>query len=54
MRLYKARKVFCNLQDSVAGLTEALEESFSDIQIDILGCVAHSRSEREPVASNGS
>jgi hypothetical protein len=40
MRLYNARKVFCNLQDSLAGLTEALEENFSHIQIDIIGCVA--------------
>ena len=40
MRLYNARKVFCNLQDSLAGLTEALEANFRDIQLDIIGCVA--------------
>ena len=40
MRLYNARQVFCNRQDSLAGLREALEDNFSDIQIDIIGCVA--------------
>lgn len=40
MRLYNAGKVFCNLQDSLAGLGEALEGSFDHVQIDVIGCVA--------------
>jgi ubiquinone/menaquinone biosynthesis C-methylase UbiE len=40
MRFYNARKVFCNLQDGLAGLTQALEESFRNVQIDVIGCVA--------------
>jgi SAM-dependent methyltransferase len=40
MRLYNARKVFCNLQDSLAGLTEALEQNLQHVQIDVIGCVA--------------
>jgi SAM-dependent methyltransferase len=40
MRFYNAHKVFCNLQDGLAGLTQALEENFSDVQIDVIGCVA--------------
>ena len=40
MRLLNARRVFCNLQDSLAGLREALQSSFRQMQIDIIGCVA--------------
>lgn len=40
MRLYNARQVFCNLQDSLAGLTEALERNFRNVRIDVIGCVA--------------
>jgi len=40
MRLYNARKVFCNLQDSLDGLRKALEGSFNHIQLDVIGCVA--------------
>jgi hypothetical protein len=40
MRFYNARKVFCNLQDGLAGLTQALEENFRDVQIEVIGCVA--------------
>lgn len=40
MRLYNARKVFCNLQDSLAGLREALQRSFHHVWIDVIGCVA--------------
>ena len=40
MRLYNARQVFCNLQDSLAGLTEALEKNFRNVHIDVIGCVA--------------
>lgn len=40
MRFYNARKIFCNLHDSLAGLREALEGSFQKVQIDVIGCVA--------------
>jgi hypothetical protein len=40
MRLFNARRVFCNLQDSLAGLREALQRSFRQMQIDVIGCVA--------------
>jgi len=40
MRLFNARRVFCNLQDSLAGLREALQKSFRQMQIDVIGCVA--------------
>jgi len=40
MRLYNAGKVFCNLHDSLAGLTEALNNAFEHVQIDVIGCVA--------------
>jgi SAM-dependent methyltransferase len=40
MRLYNAGKVFCNLQDSLAGLTEALNNTFQHVQIEVIGCVA--------------
>jgi SAM-dependent methyltransferase len=40
MRLYNTRKVFCNLQDSLAGLTKALEGSLHHVRIDVIGCVA--------------
>lgn len=40
MRLYNARKVFCNLEDSLAGLRQALETNFRNVQIEVVGCVA--------------
>jgi SAM-dependent methyltransferase len=40
MGLYNARKVFCNLQDGLIGLTKALEDTFQHVQIDVVGCVA--------------
>ena len=40
MRLYNARRVFSNLQDSLAGLTQALECHFDDVRVDVVGCVA--------------
>jgi len=40
MRLYNARKVFCNLGDSLADLRRALEASLHDVQIEVIGCVA--------------
>lgn len=40
MRFYNARKVFCNLEDSLAGLRQALEKTFRDVQIEVVGCVA--------------
>lgn len=40
MRLYNARKVFCNLQDSLADLRHALETTFRNVQIEVIGCVA--------------
>jgi SAM-dependent methyltransferase len=40
MRLYNAGKVFCNLQDSLAGLTAALKHTFQHVQIEVIGCVA--------------
>jgi hypothetical protein len=40
MRFYNARGVFCNLLDSLAGLTSALEASYADVRVDVVGCVA--------------
>lgn len=40
MRLYNRRKLFCNLEDGLAGLREALEKTFHQVQIDVIGCVA--------------
>ena len=40
MRLYNARKVFCNLEDSLADLRQALEATFHTVQIEVIGCVA--------------
>jgi hypothetical protein len=40
MRLYNARKAFFNLQDGLAGLTQALEKNFRNVRIDVIGCVA--------------
>lgn len=40
MRLYNARRVFCNLQDSLADLRQALEMTFHDVRIEVIGCVA--------------
>lgn len=40
MRLYNARKVSCNLEDSLTGLREALEGTFRDVKIEVVGCVA--------------
>lgn len=40
MRLYNARRVFCNLEDSLADLRQALERTFRDVQIEVIGCVA--------------
>jgi SAM-dependent methyltransferase len=39
-RFYNARKLFCNLEDSLAGLKQALEKSFRNVQIEVVGCVA--------------
>jgi SAM-dependent methyltransferase len=40
MRLYNARHVFSNLQDSLVGLRQALEENLRNVQVDVIGCVA--------------
>jgi SAM-dependent methyltransferase len=40
MRLYNAARVFSNLHDSLAGLTEALNNNFEHVRIDVIGCVA--------------
>jgi SAM-dependent methyltransferase len=40
MRLYNARNVFCNLKDSLADLRQALETTFRDVEIEVIGCVA--------------
>lgn len=40
MRLYNARKVFCNLEDSLADLRRALETTFGNVRIEVIGCVA--------------
>ena len=40
MRFYNACKVFCNLQDSLAGLNQALNASFRNVHIEVIGCVA--------------
>jgi hypothetical protein len=40
MRLYNARKVFCNLEDSLADLRQALETTLRNVEIEVIGCVA--------------
>jgi len=40
MRVLNVRNVFCNLQDSLGGLREAIQRSFRHVQIDVIGCVA--------------
>ncbi|HEY1892314.1 MAG TPA: hypothetical protein VGG63_18105 [Steroidobacteraceae bacterium] len=40
MRLYNARRIFCNLEDSLADLRQALERNFRDVQLEVIGCVA--------------
>ncbi|HEV2270241.1 MAG TPA: class I SAM-dependent methyltransferase [Steroidobacteraceae bacterium] len=40
MRLYNARKIFCNLEDNLADLRQALEATFRNVQIEVIGCVA--------------
>lgn len=40
MHLYNARRIFCNLEDSLTGLRKALEATFCDVKIDVVGCVA--------------
>jgi SAM-dependent methyltransferase len=40
MRLYNSRRVFCNLQDSLDDLRQALRTTFRDVEIEIIGCVA--------------
>ncbi|HUA25490.1 MAG TPA: class I SAM-dependent methyltransferase [Steroidobacteraceae bacterium] len=40
MHLYNSRRVFCNLQDSLDDLRQALRTTFRDVEIEIIGCVA--------------
>lgn len=40
MRFYNARKVFCNLEDSLTDLRQALEKTFRNVRIEVIGCVA--------------
>jgi SAM-dependent methyltransferase len=40
MRLYNAYGVFCNLQDNLADLKTALESRYTEVRIDVVGCVA--------------
>lgn len=40
MRFYNARRIFCNLEDSLAGLRQALEQTFRNVEIEVVGCVA--------------
>ena len=40
MRFYNACGVFSNLEDGLAGLRQALEQNFHDVQIEVIGCVA--------------
>jgi hypothetical protein len=40
MRFYNARGVFRNLDDSLTGLQQALQENFRHVRIDVFGCVA--------------
>lgn len=39
MTLYNSSRVFCNLTDSLDDLRAALNRSFKEVQIDIVGCV---------------
>lgn len=40
MRFYNARRVFCNLDDSLADLQQALAATFHEVRIEVIGCVA--------------
>jgi len=40
MRFYNARRVFCNLDDSLNDLERALKENFHEVRIEVIGCVA--------------
>jgi len=40
MRLYNARRVFCNERDDVDGLVRALEQHLKHVQVETIGCVA--------------
>jgi len=40
LRVYNNKGIFSNLDDSEMGLREALEKSFSDVQIQRVGVVA--------------
>ena len=40
MRFYNSRKLFCNLEDSLADLRQTLEKTLRNVQIEVIGCVA--------------
>jgi len=40
MRFYNARRVFCNLNDSLEDLQRALAANFHEVRIEVIGCVA--------------
>jgi SAM-dependent methyltransferase len=40
MRLYNTANVFCNLEDSLSGLTDSLAKTFRHVEIEVIGCVA--------------
>jgi ubiquinone/menaquinone biosynthesis C-methylase UbiE len=40
MRSYNAKRIFCNLNDDLAGLRAGLRRAFSKVVIDLRGCVA--------------
>ena len=40
MKRFNAARVFCNRDDSLAGLHEALTARFSEVSVRLVGCVA--------------
>jgi ubiquinone/menaquinone biosynthesis C-methylase UbiE len=40
MRVYNARGIFSNAEDSLKDLTEALRERFSEVKVQVAGCAA--------------
>ncbi len=40
MAFNNRRGIFCNTEDSLDSLTDALEKRFDDMQVEVIGCVA--------------
>ena len=40
MKRFNAARIFCNRDDSLAGLHEALTMRFTDVSVRVIGCIA--------------